>query len=66
MRRKQPVHSHGDGVKLFKKGEKDSGLGFNIQQAEFLRKRLPELQKKDRNLSVRIERLKKRIGPSQE
>ncbi len=41
-----------------------AGSDRNIQQAEFLRKRLFTLQKNDRKLSVRMERLRKRMESS--
>jgi len=39
--------------------------GFGIQKADFLKKKLPALQKNDRNLSVRIEKLKKEMESNQ-
>jgi hypothetical protein len=47
---------------VHKKESRDYGSGFNIQQAEFLSGKLPALHKNDRNLSVRIERLKRRMA----
>ena len=40
-------------------------MGIDYSAVSVMRKRLSALQKKDRNLSVRIERLKKRLEPSQ-
>jgi hypothetical protein len=58
-----------DWVELLLNSSRGVGLAgsrLNIQQVNFLRKKLPALQKNDWNLSVLIERLKKRMGPSQE
>jgi DNA-binding MarR family transcriptional regulator len=40
-------------------------MGADYSAVSVMRKRLSALLKKDRNLSVQIERLKKRIQPSQ-
>jgi DNA-binding MarR family transcriptional regulator len=40
-------------------------MGIDYSAVSVMRKRLSGFQKKDRNLSARIERLKKRIQPSQ-
>jgi hypothetical protein len=46
--------------------EKTSGLGLNIPQAEFSRVKLPTPHENDRSLSVRVEKLKKRLPSCQE
>jgi hypothetical protein len=40
-------------------------MGIDYSAVSVMRKRLSALLKKDRNLSVQIDRLKKRIQPSQ-
>jgi hypothetical protein len=40
-------------------------MGIDYSTVSVIRKRLPGLQKKDRNLSAEIERLKKRMQLSQ-
>lgn len=56
------------GMNQRKIGELMTGelMGIDYSAVSVIRKRLSALQKKDRNLSVRIERLKKRIESSQE
>ena len=58
------VMSMGSDLKIVN-GE-DYGVRSQHSTAEFLRKKLSALQKDDRNLSERIERLKKRMESSQE
>jgi len=53
------------GNREIKQREIGEWMGVDYSAVSVMRKRLSALQKKDRNLSARIERLKKRIQPGQ-